>query len=343
MMLSGNSTVGTLAARIAVCYGLVPDSVLPAQKGYRNQSFPVRLRDGQIANVLFYKSEPEIVSTIKNANFVSDFLAAHDFPARRSINPRIIRLQSSTKISYVAAYNYLPGHTIAWEAYTQKHIKLLGKTMSDMHAALQYLDATDLPDVTDTCLQIVARMRRYFYLPGVKHAMLAKLRLRANETIFDELEDVLQACKKLNQQQALHMDFVRSNILFIETADGPEISGILDFEKTARGNPLFDIARTLAFLLVDCKYKSAEKVCKYFLFSGYEKRGDAALPRITIQNVQGESKLLEMLVDLFLTYDFYKFLKHNPYESLEQNEHFIRTRDLLLERDSGCIAKITPR
>jgi Ser/Thr protein kinase RdoA (MazF antagonist) len=114
---------------------------------------------------------------------------------------------------------------------------------------------------------------------------------------------------------------VRGNILFDDQA---RITGVLDFEKTAWGHPALDIARTLAFLLVDCKYKSEDKTRKYFLISGYNKRGPARTP--------GSSPLLEKLITTFLLHDFYKFLRHNPYESLRNNEHFVRTRDLLVQR-----------
>jgi len=120
------------------------------------------------------------------------------------------------------------------------------------------------------------------------------------------------------------MDFVRGNILFDE---GVHITGVLDFEKASHGHPLFDIARTLAFLLVDCKYKTEAQVRKYFLLSGYNKRGTGDF-KITAMN----ARLLEQLVELFLLYDFYKFLRHNPYEALPQNEHFVRTQALLLQR-----------
>jgi hypothetical protein len=59
--------------------------------------------------------------------------------------------------------------------------------------------------------------------------------------------------------------------------------------------------------------------------SGYNKRGTAQLPPQYFP-------LLERLLGLFLLYDFYKFLRHNPYEYLPQNEHFARTRMLLLKR-----------
>jgi len=87
--------------------------------------------------------------------------------------------------------------------------------------------------------------------------------------------------------------------------------------------PAFDISRTLAFLLVDCKYKLSAEVRKYFLRSGYEKRGQGELP---------DSRLVQALTGLFLLYDLYKFLRHNPYESLHQNQHYIRTVDELTGR-----------
>ncbi len=124
------------------------------------------------------------------------------------------------------------------------------------------------------------------------------------------------------------MDFVRGNILF----KGSKICGILDFEKAGYGIKLLDIARTLAFLLVDCKYKNEVKIRKYFLQSGYIKRGGADFNRRIINTADKKLDLLEELVNTFLIYDFYKFLRHNPYEFLHQNEHFIRTKKYLLER-----------
>ncbi len=80
----------------------------------------------------------------------------------------------------------------------------------------------------------------------------------------------------LGPHALLHMDFVRGNILYSQNHE-LRISGILDFEKAAYGSPLFDIARTYAFLLVDCKYKSEKEIGKYFLRSGYIKRGKLKL------------------------------------------------------------------
>lgn len=321
-----------LVSRILAEYGIVDTVPLPPAKGYRNQSFPARLPNGLVVNLMLFKREPGMQARIQRADAVAAYAYAHGLPVRHRHDPRIIQLVSSRGATYAALYDYLPGHTIPWEAYTQKHIKLLGKYLSDLHAVLADFDEVKLPDVADEYLGIVSRMRQYFSTSGVQQALRSKLHLTMSTDIFASFEVLLEAAKYAPNQQALHMDFVRSNILFGESGDGPLITGILDFEKTAYGSPLFDVARSLAFLLVDCKYKLPGKVRKYFLVSGYQKRGTAALRTVGI-HVNGEHiHMLERLLDLFIVYDFYKFLKHNPYESLHENEHFKRTRDILLAR-----------
>jgi Ser/Thr protein kinase RdoA (MazF antagonist) len=323
-----SNTDDAVVDRVARLYGLDVRRQLLAVRGYRNESRPLELADGSCVNLIIYKREPDIVGTIRNANRVAGFLAEHNFPVRRTLDGRIVRLQSGQINRYAALYNYLPGNTIAWEAYSQNHLKLLGKTMSDMHAALQDFDATDLPDAAEVYLQIFARMRGYFAEPGVRSALKMKLRLAPPDLV--SAFQTLELCTRLPDKQALHLDFVRGNVLFGSSAGGPEISGILDFEKTARGHCLFDVARTLAFLLVDCKYKPPAKVRKYFLRSGYQKRGAAELKNLKLNSKSAESNLLEYLIHVFLLHDFYKFLRHNPYESLLANEHFIRTCGVLI-------------
>jgi Ser/Thr protein kinase RdoA (MazF antagonist) len=146
--------------------------------------------------------------------------------------------------------------------------------------------------------------------------------------------EFLEAAQHVPGRTPLHMDLVRSNVLFRKKARGDvlvldnlALSGILDLEKAAVGHPFFDIARTLAFLLVDCP-KPADKIYKYFLDSGYRKRGGRELKPATLQG----QDMLETLQTLFLMYDFYKFLKQNPYESLSKNHHFKRTTDILCAR-----------
>jgi Ser/Thr protein kinase RdoA (MazF antagonist) len=317
-----------LVERILRAYGLQYSEIHDPQKGYRNRSYAVTLKDRTV-NLMLYKTEPAMLARIKRANAVSDYLYDQGFPARSTTDHRIIRLSAGSYEKFGALYRYLPGHTIPWEAYTQDHIKLLGKTMSDMHAALADAEIPGLPEAADEYLAIVGRMRAYFSDGPVQRALADKLLLQIQPEIFDEFEHILTGSKLLPTKQPLHMDFVRSNILFDDTpADAAlkvTITGILDFEKTAYGHPIFDVARTLAFLLVDCKYKEPEKVRKYFLGSGYIKRGAAVLP---VRHMD----LLEPLLGVFLFYDLYKFLRHNPYESLPFNEHFMRTVALLIPR-----------
>jgi Ser/Thr protein kinase RdoA (MazF antagonist) len=307
-------------AKILAKYGIEDARLLPARKGYRNTSYPIRTAAGMF-NLIIYKREPQILDRIKNANRVGDFLAAQGLPTRRTLDPRILQLKAGERLVYASLYQYMPGQTIPWEAYTKDHIKALGGAMGEMHNLLRSYPAHDMPLITDELLALASRMRHYFADPNVRRAMAVKLNLRLADHNFEPL---LRATTKLPNQQVLHMDFVRGNILF----EAKTITGILDFEKTAVGHPIFDIARTLAFLLIDCKYKDAVKVRKYFLRSGYIKRGRGAIPKITLQ----QNDLLEVLVDFFLLHDFYKFLRHNPYESLASNEHFVRTAALLLDR-----------
>lgn len=311
-----------LIERILQQYGVAATTVFPAQRGYRNESHAVMLKDGLAANVIIYKREQGILRRIKNANYVADFLAQNGVPARQTLSSRIVKLQSAEHATYAALYNYLPGQTIPWEAYTMKHLKLLGTTMSNMHASLKDLAQGDLRPVEEDYLVICERIEEYFADKGVRRAIKVKLGLASPDSI-KRFITLLENTHALSDQQALHMDFVRGNILFDGEGEALRISGILDFEKAAWGHPILDIARTLAFLIVDCKYKEEARIRKYFLYSGYSKRGHSKLARVD---------LLDDLVSLFLLYDFYKFLRHNPYESLAHNEHFIRTRDALLQR-----------
>ncbi|HET9411621.1 MAG TPA: phosphotransferase [Candidatus Saccharimonadales bacterium] len=299
----------------------MPDAQLVSvQKGYRNQSHLLRLPDGTQQNLIIFKSEPGALTHIANAHAVGRFLASQGLPVRHATDPRILVIKNRQgAVRHAAVHNYLPGNTIPWEAYTKDHIKALGGAMGDIHRALQPFAAHLLPDAAQQNMQLSKRMERYFSDRGVQQSMRKKLGVTSVDTQFKTLH---MQCAALPNQQALHLDFVRGNILFI----GTQVSGIIDLEKTARGHRLLDIARTLSFLLVDCKYKPEHKIRKYFLFSGYKKRGRQPLSQTH------DFDLLEKLVDFYLVYDFYKFLRHNPYESLLANEHFMRTKDLLLKR-----------
>ncbi|HEY2004706.1 MAG TPA: phosphotransferase [Candidatus Saccharimonadia bacterium] len=322
-------TTPELITRIAREYGLEPLAVAERQSGYRNHSYRITPTSGEPVNLIVYKREPGILERIRRANFVSDTLAVHGLPTRRTLGP-ITQLKNDHYLRYTALYTYLPGATIPWEAYTRRHLKLLGAALSHLHAELADLTPpSDFPEAAIDYLEITAHMVRYFDDPAVQAAVGAKLGLTIQPKLFAHFTGLLNLCRRIPRQQILHLDFVRSNILFRQTPAGPEISGILDFEKTAVGHPVFDIARTLAFLLVDSKYKTEAQVRKYFLVAGYNKRGPKPF---SAPIIRGRLNLLDELINLFLFHDFYKFLRHNPYEFLPQNEHFVRTRDLLQAR-----------
>lgn len=303
-----------VVARILHAFDVPFSLVHPPQKGYRNSSFCVETKQAKL-NVILYKSEAGMAERIKRANAMGDFLAGRGVPARRTFSPKILQLKGQRSVRFAAIYHYLPGNTIPWEAYTMKHIKALGEAMGIMHAKLRGF-GSELPEIANELIALNKRISRYFADRHVAPALQQKLGLHLVQSDFA----AYLARTKTLPQQAVHMDFVRGNILFDPDA---RITGILDFEKCGRGAAVLDVARTLAFLLVDCKYKTESKIRKYFLQSGYIKRGGGII---------ANSELMEQLVTFFLLHDFYKFLRHNPYESLPQNEHFMRTRAILLQR-----------
>jgi Ser/Thr protein kinase RdoA (MazF antagonist) len=271
-------------------------------------------------------------------------------------------------IHYASLYNYLPGNTIPWECYTMKHIKLIGWFMSDMHFELGTTKAEGILSTKDKKAVIkleyelgfpfafeiiknqMARMYDYFRQKEVLLAMEKKLNLKFDLDNFlllaRHIEKIQESLSVLAIQTILHMDLVRGNIIFAQSEEIQNskfkiqkdlkaysleltaLSGVIDFEKVAIGPGIVDVARTLAFLLVDCKYKDEEKIRKYFIQSGYEKRGAN-----TLKDPVNQYQYLETLMLFFWLYDFYKFLRHNPYEFLKDNEHFVRTRSKVIAKN----------
>ena len=313
-------------------YGLDYSAFEEAQRGYRNRSYAVLLKDGRRVNLIVYKREPGVVDRIRRAEAASRCLSDLGYPVRKLADSRISRLATGQREKFAALHNYLPGTTIAWEAYTAKRIKALGQMMSDFHAAWAGVQL-ELPDVTDELTALWERMNMYFADPHVVRAAADKLGLKIGPHVVGKYQQLLPAARRLSAKHALHMDFVRGNVLF----EGDTITGVIDFEKAANGHPVFDVARTLAFLLVDCKYKTAPQVRKYFLYSGYHKRGQAKLPLPKLTSGGQKIELLDELVNFFLLHDLYKFMRHNVYEGLHQNEHYLRTVNLLVSR--GVVLK----
>jgi Ser/Thr protein kinase RdoA (MazF antagonist) len=314
-----------------LAYGLKNVELQDAQNGYRNHSFPALTPDGKMVNLILYKAEPQILQKIKTANNVSDFLYEAGLPARHTFDPRILKLKSDKLERYAAIYSYLPGDTIPWEGYTRMHLKELGATMAKMHATLKLMPLTDAPDIAMEYINILKRIEKYFDDLRVANALKNKLGVEININILKRYLSILSICYKLPKKQMLHMDFVRGNILYDEENNEIYISGILDFEKAGYGTTLLDIARTLAFLLIDCKYKTPTNTHKNFLIDGYSRSPNTdSFNNLILKSGQQRISLLDELINIFMLHDFYKFLRHNPYEYLEQNEHFVRTRDYLI-------------
>lgn len=322
-----------LVARVMHEYGYDDCLLSHSESGYRNTSHTVIHKD-KTYNLIVYKSEPGVVDTINRINEVGKHLQRYKLPVRAPVDRRILRL-GDTK-SYVALYNYLPGVTIPWEAYTMKHIKLLGSALGHLHRGLSDLSGDGYPNVSDQYRVYLTQMRNYFNNTLIGQAIYEKLDVKLSSGVFDELTTFIDAANLTPNQQLLHMDLVRGNVLFGGisfdkrfTIGDVSITGIIDFEKISFGNVIFDLARTMAFLFVDCKYKTEDKVRKYFLESGYIKRGMGTY--LPLQLPDGRDGL-ETGISLFLLYDFYKFLLHNPYESLKENHHYLATRDILKAR-----------
>lgn len=312
----------------ASAFGIEPVIIHTPEKGYRNTSWHLTLKDNTDCNLIFHKREPGMQSTILRANTAGLLLVNAGVPARVPIDQRILRAKSGTKEQLVALYNYLPGSTIPWEGYTMAHLKLVGKSMGDMHHAWQGR-GEGFPEITARLSDLIVRMKEYFSQTGVTTAMRTKLRLAIDVGNISSFGELIKVCEQQPDKQLLHMDFVRGNILF---GDGPTLTGIVDFEKVGYGHVLIDVARTLAFLLVDCKYKEEAKIRKYLLISGYKKRSKTTFDSIKYSHNGTNLDVLEQLTNLFLLHDLYKFMRHNPYENLKQNEHYIRTREQLIKR-----------
>lgn len=314
-----------LFTQILEAYGLDPVHLGAIQRGYRNRSCRAELANGDTVNVICFKREDGIVERMRRADGVAKYAHHAKLPVRIRYDDRLLRLGDQ---SYAGVYHFLPGEAIAWEAYTKKHLKLLGWAMADLHRAVQQCDVKS-NTVYSELHETVRRIEEYFARTDVQRAVGQKLCLQSPMPhIFPQLSRMLEIAAALPNQQHLHMDMVRGNVLFAPSQpsdywslDGISLSGIIDFEKTAIGLPVCDIARTLAFLLVDCP-KPTDRMIHYFLNSGYRKRG---------RSVIRHRHLLAPFVRLFLLHDFYKFLRHTPYESLEANYHYRRTRDLLLQ------------
>ncbi|MFW5703092.1 MAG: phosphotransferase [Candidatus Dojkabacteria bacterium] len=303
--------------KIAKGYGIELKRWSFLGKGYRNRNYLLTDLAGKKYNLIIYKPEKDILPKIRAAHIFSQGIDQNvSFEVRKPISKKLFQLGKS----YGAIYSFLEGETIPWESYTMERIKNLGGALAEIHSCKLSEFANKLPSANLLQREELAKMTNYFVSSDVRKAMKKKLavelnleRLRGFSSLIDGLESL--------DSYPLHLDFVRGNVLFSQE----QVVGVIDFEKAAIGPRVLDISRTLAFLLVDCVYKPPRKVWRYFLSSGYCKRGSNSISAL-------EEQLISQLVYFYLSYDFYKFLKNNPYESLPENAHFLRTKALLSGR-----------
>ncbi|MDR0955531.1 MAG: phosphotransferase [Candidatus Nomurabacteria bacterium] len=333
-----------IAERAAKFYGLNVKRIAPPQSGYRNQSYRILMARGRQLNLIFFKREAGILQRIERADTASELAAKAGLPTRRRADPRTLKLAAADgRNFYARLYDWLPGATIPWENYTRRHLKLLGWAMSDLHNVLRDFSG-DLPSAAARAQNLNRQMTHYFSDQNVRRALRQKLDLKLDVNLlgkFGKIFDLIDA--KKSGRIPLHMDLVRGNILFAaadETVNSPwrlddlALSGVIDFEKIARGRPEWDLARTLAFLLVDVAGKTPRRIWQNFIWSGYFKRG-----AYNLNWTAALKRRIWQLTRWFLLYDFYKFLRHNPYESLKLNHHYKRTRDILLTKNMLQLSK----
>ncbi len=325
---------------VAEYYGVSVGTPLHPQRGYRNTSYPFEGPRGNTwYNFVIYADEAGIVDRIVRINNLGRHLFAKGLPVRCPADDRIMALRVPRQIRYGSLYYYLRGQTIPWEAYTKKHIKLLGMALASIHRGTGDMSQNEFPSVYDEYQLIVQRMQRYFDRRPVQEALNYKTGIRLDTRYLTHLLGFLDSARVLPEQRILHMDLVRGNVLY-DTAhaqsefaiDELALSGVIDFEKAAVGHRLFDVARTLAFLIVDCNSKTEAEIRRACIDSGYIRRGGGRLQPLTVAVAGRHEDVLETAITMFLLYDLYKFLRHNPYESLAQNHHFCRTRDALVAR-----------
>jgi Ser/Thr protein kinase RdoA (MazF antagonist) len=230
-----------------------------------------------------------------------------------------IDLQNSNNPHLFGLYNYLPGRTLPWEGWTRRHLRALGRVMQRIHKTWSQCssDFQYIPRWTDYLKKDSSML--IDYLTENSATIKRKLNISIDTRKISNL--AIKIDTKSNYQLT-HNDLVRGNILFGKRKYKYvyPITGIIDFEKTMYAPVIVDIARTYAFLLVDCKYKTDLEIKKYYLDEGYFAFKKETPPMF---------ESLENFVIYFWLRDLWKFLSRNPYEDLKKNYHYTQTVERL--------------
>jgi len=240
--------------------------------------------------------------------------------------------QEPIRRRFFAIYNYLPGKTLPWEAYTRRHLRSLGMMMARMHTKLRrYSGNISSIPVWDLYFANDSKEMLAYFLKNEK-SITQKLALKINEreikALYQKIRDLIPTTKPC--YQLTHCDFVRGNVLFSDVKERfvYPITGVLDFEKIMLAPIEVDLARTLAFLFVDCKYKSEEDILRYFISEGYSGK---LAPQRYVDSM--ETEFNDINIKYYMLYfwlrDLWKLLQCNPYEDLRMNYHFKKTVEIL--------------
>ncbi len=326
------------------------------KQGYMNYTVRIEIIKGNDKNLytgVFYNinryHDQYAFNFLTEIYEFSKFLYDNKLPTRTAVsNKKGELLTWINEKRLFGLYNYLEGETIPWESYTRRHLHALGQRLVEFHKlGMSYLQKRQIkyiPSWREYVKVDYKKMRAYFIENSETIGMklnfaidfdklnkvyqkisIDKRAMDSSTEVIDKQGNEELVIKDVDEENSrmrtiLHMDFVRSNILFSDKKQGEyyPITGILDFEKVLVGSVLPDLGRTLAFLFVDCKYKSYDRVLYEFLKKGY------------CQSVKVKFREIYVYMLYFLVRDMWKFLQSNPYESLSKNEHYNRTKSLLL-------------
>lgn len=307
-------------------------------EGYMNHVFNISFDNSDkkyvvvLYNSMRYRGKKgnDFLSTLSR---VTEYLNEKGFNSRRAIKNKNgdyitrITLDTSNVLTnprLLGVYDYIEGSTLEWDAYTRRHLRSAGMKMSQMHRLLKdYKGNVEAVTQWDNYLKTDSSRMLQYMNKNTEH-IINKLHLKFNITEAENLVSLLHQ-DTTTKNQLVHCDFVRGNILFSQKKlqNIYEITGILDFEKLLFGPIEADISRTMAFLLVDCRYKSSHEIEQYFLTEGYALLGKGASFSIS---------QLNLYMIYYWLRDFWKFLECNPYEDLKKNYHFNKTTEILIEK-----------
>jgi Ser/Thr protein kinase RdoA (MazF antagonist) len=157
------------------------------EDGFRNSVYKLKDKNSHYLLVV-YKREKGIKERIENIHKVSGKLSETDFNVEIRIPLLTKEEEDFVFISeikrYAAVYNFIDGKNIPWEEYKRRHLKGMGKVLSNFHYYLRSYDSSSLPKWKDLLLTEFDEMVGYF--KKVEPWILKKLRVKAENLKVNE-------------------------------------------------------------------------------------------------------------------------------------------------------------